>query len=120
VPIFMWFHPDTARHLAELLEIPIRYVGDAMGDDIHQTWVNNNFAMEGITHEHDGETHQDNWGIVWERQFGFNQIAQYPLKDASPDEILAYPFPYGHLEKLFAPMSVLVNANQGYFLGCDV
>ena len=22
VPIFMWFHPDTAQHLAELLEIP--------------------------------------------------------------------------------------------------
>ena len=120
VPIFMWFHPDTARHLSELLEIPARYVGDAMGDDIHQTWVNNNFAMEGITHENDGETHQDDWGIVWERQFGFNQIVHYPLKDSSREHILAYRFPYDRMEGLFAPMSALADTNDGYFLGCDV
>jgi uroporphyrinogen decarboxylase len=120
VPIFMWFHPDTAAHLAELLEIPARHVGDAMGDDIHQTWVNNNFAMEGITHEHDGETHLDDWGIVWEREFGFNQIAHYPLQKASQDEVLAYQFPFEQMERLFAPMNALVGANDEYFLGCDV
>ncbi len=27
VPIYMWFHPDTARRLGELLEIPARDVG---------------------------------------------------------------------------------------------
>jgi uroporphyrinogen decarboxylase len=120
VPIFMWFHPDTAAHLGKLLEIPARYVGDAMGDDIHQTWVNNNFAMEGITHEHDGETHRDDWGIVWERQFGFNQIVHYPLREASPGGLLAYRFPYEEMEKLLAPMAGLAAAGDGCFLGCDV
>jgi uroporphyrinogen decarboxylase len=120
VPIFMWFHPNTALHLGELLEIPARFVGDAMGDDIHQTWVNNNFAMEGITHEKDGETHQDDWGITWERQYGFNQIARYPLMNASHQDVLAYRFPYPQMEKLLAPMSALARANDGYFLGCDV
>jgi hypothetical protein len=51
VPVFMWFHPDTARHLANLLEIPASEVGEAMGNDVAQTWVNNNYAMEGIVHE---------------------------------------------------------------------
>jgi uroporphyrinogen decarboxylase len=120
VPIFMWFHPTTALHLGELLELPARFVGDAMGDDIHQTWVNNNFAMEGITHERDGDAHPDDWGIVWERQYGFNQIAHCPLANASHEEVLAYRFPYGQLEKFFAPMSALASANDGYFLGCDV
>jgi uroporphyrinogen decarboxylase len=120
VPIFMWFHPDTALHLGELLEIPTRYVGDAMGDDIHQTWVNNNFAMEGITHDNDGETHRDDWGIVWERQYGFNQIAFYPLSDVAREQLLAYRFPDVWLEKLLAPMSALASSNDGYFLGCDV
>ena len=55
VPVFMWFHPDTAVHLGRLLELPPGLVGDAMGNDVHQTWVNNNYAMEGITHEHDGK-----------------------------------------------------------------
>mgnify|MGYP000566119145 CR=1 FL=1 len=57
VPVFMWFHPDTARNLAGLLEIPASAVAEAMGNDIFQTWVNNNYAMEGIVHEHEGEGH---------------------------------------------------------------
>ena len=29
VPVFMWFHPQTARQLAQRLEIPVTHVGDA-------------------------------------------------------------------------------------------
>lgn len=47
VPVFMWFHPETARHLSCLLEIPVAQVGKAMGNDVSQTWVNNNYAMDG-------------------------------------------------------------------------
>ena len=62
VPIFMWFHPDTACRLADLLEIPPGGVSLAMGDDVRQTWVANNHAMEGITHERDGDrTTSDYW-----------------------------------------------------------
>jgi uroporphyrinogen decarboxylase len=124
VPVFMWFHPDTARRLAGLLEIPVRYVGDAMGDDIHQTWTNNNYAMEGIVHERDGETHRDDWGIVWERQFAFNQIAYYPLQHVSRAALGDYQFPYAQIARLMAPMAALAGssgAQRGdYFLGCDV
>ncbi len=89
VPIFMWFHPATAQHLAELLEIPPSRVGEAMGNDIVQTWVNNNYAMEGIVHEHDGEGHVDDWGIRWVKQYFFNQIASFPLAGRPRDAVLA-------------------------------
>jgi uroporphyrinogen decarboxylase len=126
VPIYMWFHPDTARRLGELLEIPASDVADVMGDDIHQIWVNNNYAMEGIVHAHDGERHQDDWGIIWERRFGFNQIVHFPLQGAPPEQVLAYRFPEERLEQLLAPMQALAEANarpdadNRYFLGCDV
>ena len=82
VPVFMWFHPQTARHLAELLEIPAAYVAEAMGNDVRQTWVNNNYAMEGIVHQQEGEWHVDDWGIRWVYRHGFNQIEHFPLAGA--------------------------------------
>ena len=32
VPIFMWFHPSTAKRLGRLLEVPSGYVAEAMGE----------------------------------------------------------------------------------------
>ena len=120
VPVFMWFHPETAIHLGKLLEIPPGMVGDAMGNDVHQTWVNNNFAMEGVTHEHDGESHIDDWGITWVRGYGFNQISHYPLAGATRQEILDYSFPTQHIEKYMGQMESLVASSADYFLGCDI
>jgi uroporphyrinogen decarboxylase len=91
-----------------------------MGNDIHQTWVNNNYAMEGIVHEYDGESHTDAWGIRWLRQYWYNQIATYPLRGSSRDEVLAYEFPYESISELFGPMARLAGSSEGYFLGCDV
>ena len=31
VPVFMWFHPSTARRLAEILGIPPSRLADALG-----------------------------------------------------------------------------------------
>jgi hypothetical protein len=59
VPIYMWFHPETTERLSRLLEIPPAYVGEAMGNDIRQTWINNNYAMEGIVHQYEGDGHTD-------------------------------------------------------------
>lgn len=120
VPVFMWFHPDTAVRLGKLLEIPPGLVGDAMGNDVHQTWVNNNFAMEGITHEHDGESHVDHWGITWVRGYGFNQIGRYPLAEATREEVLAYNFPTGHIPEYVDRMSAFMDSRAEYFLGCDI
>lgn len=120
VPIFMWFHPDTARKLAAMLEIPISALGEAMGNDIRQTWVNNNYAMEGIVHENDGDSHVDWWGITWLRQHSFNQISRYPLAGASRDEVLAYRLPYDRLDDLLALMNPVVQASADYYIGCDV
>ena len=89
VPVFMWFHPSTARRLGQILEIPPGRVAEAMGDDVRMTWVNNNYAMEGIVHEHDGEWHVDEWGIKWEKQGAFNQVVEFPLAGATADEIRA-------------------------------
>ena len=36
LPVFMWFHPQTAKRLPQLLEIPVSHVAEAMGDDIGQ------------------------------------------------------------------------------------
>jgi uroporphyrinogen decarboxylase len=120
VPVFMWFHPDTARRLGSLLEIPPGLVGDAMGNDVHQTWVNNNYAMEGITHEQDGESHVDDWGITWTRGYGFNQIKTHPLENSSKEEMLAYQFPTAHIDEYLARMQTLAGSSIDYFLGCDI
>lgn len=119
VPIFMWFHPETARRLAGLLEIPPERVGEAMGNDIRQTWVSNNYSMEGIVHERDGEGHTDAWGIRWVKDGPFNQIAAFPLAGASPEEMLRYRFPEERVESLLALMEPLL-ADRRFFLGCDV
>ncbi len=116
----MWFHPETARRLAVALEIPADGLGDVMGNDVHQTWVNNNYAMEGVVHERDGDSHVDAWGIEWVRQYWYNQIATYPLSGASREDVLGYQFPYDRLSELFGPMAQLAAASDGYFLGCDV
>ncbi len=120
VPIYMWFHPGTAARLARKLEIPPTHVGEAMGNDVRQTWVNNNYAMEGITHEREGERHTDFWGITWERVGHFNQIAHFPLAEASAEEMLDYSFPYGRMDALLHQMSPLLGASRDFFLGCDV
>lgn len=119
-PVFMWFHPDTARRLGALLDIPARHVPEAMGNDICQTWVNNNYAMEGIVHVRDGESHLDWWGIQWMRQHSFNQIMEFPLAGATRDEVLAYRFPHDRTEALLALMTPVLNASRDYFIGCDV
>lgn len=120
VPIYMWFHPVTAVSLGRLLEIPPAFLGEAMGNDVQQTWVNNNYAMEGIVHENDGDWHIDDWGIKWVRQYHFNQIEVYPLKGASPEALLAYQLPYGQVEKLLRLMAPVAAASSEYFIGCDV
>jgi len=120
VPIFMWFHPETARRLGRLLEIPPEFVAEAMGNDVRMTWVNNNYAMEGIVHEQDGEGHTDPWGIAWVKEGAFNQIAHSPLADAGAEEALAYRFPIYAVEKLMAPMAAVARTAGNCFLGCDV
>ena len=92
VPIFMWYHQITAKQLGELLEILPSRVSEVMGDDIKQTWVANNHAMEGIVHEHKGEGHIDDWGLEWVKNDEFNQIVHSPLENASKEEILNYQF----------------------------
>ncbi len=120
VPIFMWFHPSTAIRFGGLLEIPSSQVGTAMGNDIEQTWVNNNYAMEGITHERDGEKHVDFWGIEWVRQYFFNQISHYPLRAVSKAEVLAYEFPVTHMEALLSQMHSVLPAAKEKYIGCDI
>jgi uroporphyrinogen decarboxylase len=120
VPIFMWFHPETAHKLSRLLEIPLSALGEAMGNDILQAWVNNNYAMEGIEHEYDGETHLDWWGITWEKRHGFNQILKYPLAGATREQVLAYKFPRERKEDLLALMEPVVRDRRDFFVGCDV
>ena len=119
VPIFMWFHPETARRLAEVLEIPPALVGVVMGNDVCQTWIGNNFAMEGIVHERDGERHADDWEIVWERQNGFNQIATYPLQDADGEKVERYEFPHDRIPALLKNMDALAPFRETHFIGCD-
>ena len=120
VPIFMWYHPQTSQRLGQLLEIPPEYVPIAMGDDIRQAWVSNNHAMEGIVHEHDGESHVDDWGIEWTRVDGFNQISKYVLAGAAEEEVLAYQFPVDRIEPLVGLMERATRFENDYFVGCDV
>ncbi len=120
VPIFMWFHPQTTVILAELLDIPPQTLGEAMGDDVRMTWVNNNYAMEGVVHEHDGDTHTDEWGITWEKEGAFNQIIRSPLAGAVPETWDGYVFPQHRMEELLARMEPVAAQSPQRFVGCDV
>jgi uroporphyrinogen decarboxylase len=116
----MWFHPGTVELLAGTLEVPGAAVGEAMGNDIVQTWVNNNYAMEGIVHEHDGEGHVDEWGVGWVKRFSFNQIEHYPLAGKPREEVLAYDFPHHRAEFLLGRMQPVLASRGDCFVGCDV
>ena len=120
IPVFMWFHPDTTRRLARLLEIPDGAVAETLGNDVCQTWVNNNYAMEGIVHARAGDEHVDAWGIRWVKAGGFNQIAHHPLAGASAATVQAYRFPEADVESLLARMATVVAAPHQAFIGCDV
>jgi uroporphyrinogen decarboxylase len=120
VPIFMWYHPQTRQRLARLLEIPAPYVSAAMGDDIRQAWVSNNHPMEGIVHEHDGESHVDDWGIEWTRIDGFNQISRYPLAHADEGQLRQHRFPFDRIGPLADLMQPVMQYAADYFVGCDV
>jgi len=120
VPIYMWYHPETAKQLGKLLEIPPERVAEALGDDIRQTWVSGNFAMEGIVHEHEGEGHMDFWGIDWVRIGYFNQIRQCPLEKASREQILQYRYPYEHIDALLQQMQRVLPYADDHFIGCDI
>lgn len=111
VPIFMWYHPQAAARPARLLEIPAQYVPVAMGDDIHQTWVHNNYAMEAVVHERDGDSHVDEWGIEWTRIGGFNQISGFPLAEQSKGQVLEYGFP-SEWDRAISPTARFDAGNQ--------
>jgi len=120
VPVFMWFQPSTVGRLAALLEIPAGRVVEALGDDVRQAWVNNNYAMEGIRHERDGDRHVDAWGITWVKDGEFNQITGFPLADASREQVLAYEFPVDRQEELLNLMVPVMAQKDEYFVGVDV
>jgi uroporphyrinogen decarboxylase len=120
VPIWMWFHPDTAHRLGQALSIPPSRLADALGDDVRQTWVSNNHAMEGIVHDHEGDTHTDPWGIRWVKYGAFNQIRSSPLQHATIDDVVDYHYPYDHIEELMANMVPVLTAKDSHFIGCDI
>ena len=120
VPIFMWFHPQTVQILSRLLEVPPSLVDRVMGNDVRMTWVNNNYAMEGIVHEHDGEGHTDFWGIRWVKEGPYNQVAEFPLASWEAGRLRDYRFPVEHREELLARMHPLLAEADRCFIGCDV
>ena len=120
IPIFMWFHPGTRVLLAKLFEVPPAYLDVVLGNDVRMTWVNNNYCMEGIVHERDGQGHIDPWGIKWVKEGPYNQIAAFPLADSSADELLRYQFPHEHREELLANMEPVAACAGEYFIGCDI
>ena len=96
IPIFMWFHPGTRVLLSELFEVPPAYLDFVLGNDVRMTWVNNNYFMEGIVHERDGQWHVDPGASSWVKEGPYNQIAHFPLAACSADELRRYQFPYDH------------------------
>jgi uroporphyrinogen decarboxylase len=82
--------------------------------------VNNNYAMEGITHAQDGDGHTDYWGIRWVKQYFFNQIEHFPLAGADADQVRAYRFPEAQLPALLRQMDAVLAERADFFIGCDV
>jgi uroporphyrinogen decarboxylase len=119
VPIYMWFHPETTEILARMLEVPPNLVEQAMGNDVLQTWVNNNWSLGGVALKEE-QFYTDEWGIEWTRQDAFNQIVGFPLADKDREQVLEYQFPSEYLDKLLGRMEDLAGFSDEYFIGCDV
>lgn len=118
VPIFMWFHPQTARKLAAYLKIPVTLLDEALGNDIRQRWIGNNYAMEGVALDQ-GEVRRDAWGIVWQREGEFNQILSSPLSEVAGEQIAAYEFP-ADVDALVDNLAPLMPYAKEYFIGADI
>jgi uroporphyrinogen decarboxylase len=50
----------------------------------------------------------------------YNQIEGFPLRQAAPEDVLAYQFPYAHLENLLGQMATVIPYAPDTFIGCDV
>jgi len=120
VPIFMWYHPETIRNLAQALDVPEDCVHKLMGNDVCQAWVGNNAPMEVVVHDVDGQTHTDAWKITWVRDGPFNQIQTSPLSNTAPESWNEAAFPYEQIPELLACMEKLAADREEYFIGCDV
>lgn len=120
IPVALWMHPATTTMLSNYFEIPTHMLDDILLQDVRQIWVNNNYSMEGIVHENDGETHTDDWGIEWVRRYGFNQIKRSPYSLSDISEINQTAFPYDKIDSLMKPMEELADRSTNYFLGCDI
>jgi uroporphyrinogen decarboxylase len=120
IPIYMWFHPETAARLGSALDIPPAAVPGVLGNDVRQTWVGNNAAMEGVVHEREGMTHRDDWGVEWIRVGAFNQVLRPPLQSADAEAVRRYEFPYHRVDALMETMDRCARDAGDFFLGCDV
>jgi uroporphyrinogen decarboxylase len=116
----MWYHPETVRLLAGYLGIPRESLQEVLCDDVRQAWVGNNHAMEGITHEREGQSHTDCWGIEWVKAGHFNQIRRSPLEEADEETAWRYEHPYGCVNDLLKAMEPLGELSRDYFIGCDI
>ena len=94
VPIFMWLYPFTRKRWARMLEIPPADLDEALGNDISQTWVNNNYAMEGIVTSVTARA-TPTCGASAGRGGAFNQIEHYPLAGDSRGKRCWLPLPRG-------------------------
>ena len=47
----MGFHPETLAAWPEALEVPRHCVEVVLGNDVRMTWVNNDYFMDGMTHQ---------------------------------------------------------------------
>jgi uroporphyrinogen decarboxylase len=120
IPIFMWFHPETRTLLAKFFEIPAARLDAVLGNDVRMTWINNNYYMEGVVHQRDGQGHVDPWGIKWVKEGPYNQIASFPLAGGSADQLRRYRFPQDHKDNLVAKMEPVAAEADDYFIGCDI
>ena len=121
LPIFMWFHPQTAIILARLLEVPPSQVDTVMGNDVRMTWVNNNSAMEGIVHEHDGRGARRRLGhpLGQGRALQPNRSAS-PCSTPRPTSCGAIASPSTTRKSCWPAWSRLLAGRDEYFIGCDV
>ena len=121
VPIFMWFHPRDAGHAGPAARGPAGTASTiVLGNDVRMTWVNNNYAMEGIVHE--------------QRRRGARRSLGHPLGQGGavqPDRPASrwprlarrgahYRFPLQHVGGAAGADGPAGGQADEYFIGCDV
>lgn len=119
VPLYIWYHPDVSKLLAEEFNCHGIELEIALGNDILQAWVSMNL-YQSLPVEED-TTFIDEFGIKWHRMGGYNMVIENPISTWDVKSLSDYQFPDPFKSDRYDKIkSLLLKYGNEKFIGADV